>query len=471
MMLLLVGQLSYLQVYEAHRLSNDPRNFRALIRDFVRPRGEIVTADGQIVARSIKTNDELTFQRQYPLGPLFAQIAGVQSFVFGNTGIERTYNNELAGRDPALQLHNLPDILAERENTGNVVLSIRASLQQAAAQELGDSPGSIIVMDPRTGAILAMYSHPSFDPGPLAGHDTKDVQQYGQALGANPDKPDLPRAYRERYPPGSTFKVVTAAVALDAGLVTPDTEFPVRSSLALPQTTGTLMSFGGEPCGGTLANSLTVSCNPTFGDVGLQLGDQFVPGMQRFGIDSAPPLDIAPGAAPSAGPSAGSFQHNKPLFAFAGIGQGDVAVTPLQMALVACAVANNGVIMQPHGVDKITDTAGHTIKTTAPKPWRTATSPQTAAALKQMMISVVQAGTGTLAQADIPGVTVAGKTGTAQNPTGFAHAWFIALAPADNPQVVVAVLVEHGGSTNSETTGGRLAAPIAAHMIAHALTK
>lgn len=463
LILLLVGQLTYLQVYDADHLAHDPRNVRFQLRDFSKPRGQIQTSDGQVLARSVETKDELKFQRLYPQGALFSQIVGYQSFVFGNTGVEKTYNNELAGRDPVLQIRNVGDLLAGKEPVGNLVLSTSASLQAAARDALGAQHGSVVVMNPKTGAILAMYSNPSYDPQPYASHNSAAVQDYDKLLLASPDKPALPRAYRERFPPGSTFKVVTSSVALGTGRFTPDSTFPVLTELNLPQTTNTLKNFGGESCGGTLANSFTVSCNTTFGQLGLDLGNEFVPGMQKFGIGSAPPLDVSPGAADSVGPPPGSFQQNQPLFAFAGIGQGDVAVTPLQMALSASAVANNGQIMQPHVADRITDADDNTVKTIDPKPWQTAMTPQVASTMTSMMVSVVEGGTGTAAR--IPGVSVAGKTGTAQNQQGAPHAWFVGFAPAENPQVVVAVMVEHGGSAGSEATGGRVAAPIAAQMI------
>jgi penicillin-binding protein A len=463
LVLLLVAQLTYLQVYDADNLANDPRNIRAALRDFTRPRGKIVTADGQIVARSVETGDELKFQRLYPSGPLFSQLVGYQSFVFGNLGIERTYNNELAGRDPLLQIRNVGDVLAGKEPIGNVVLSVSAGLQAAARDALGNQRGSVVVMNPKTGSILAMYSNPSYDPQPYAGHNSKDVQAYNQLLRANPDKPDLPRAYRERYPPGSTFKVLTTSVALSLGLVTPETNFPTLSQLTLPQTSSTLKNFGGQSCGGTLARSFQQSCNTTFGQIGLDLGDQFPPGLEQFGIYSAPPLDVSPGGAESTGPAPGSFQQNKPNFAFAGIGQGDIFVTPLEMALATSGVANNGQIMQPHVGERITDGDDNSVKSIDPKAWRTAMPPQVAETVKTLMVSVVEGGTGTAAR--IPGVSVAGKTGTAQNETGAPHAWFVGFAPADDPQVAVAVIVEHGGDVGSEATGGRVAAPIAAQMM------
>ena len=464
LILLLVGQLTYLQVYDADHLANDPRNIRFQLRDFSKPRGRILTSDDQVVARSVETGDELKFQRLYPQGALFSQVAGYQSFVFGNTGVERTYNNELAGRDPLLQIRNVGDLLAGKEPIGNVVLSMSASLQAAARDALGAQHGSVVVLNPKTGAILAMYSNPSYDPQPFASHNSQAVQDYEKLLRANPDKPDLPRAYRERYPPGSTFKVITSSVALGTGRFTPETNFPQLTELDLPQTNNTLRNFGGERCGGTLALSFQESCNTTFGQIGLDLGNEFVPGMQKFGIGSAPPLDVAPGAAGSVGPPPGSFQNNQPLFAFAGIGQGDVAVTPLEMALSAAAVANNGQIMQPHVAERITDGDDNTVKTVGAKPWQTAMTPQVASTVASLMVSVVERGTGTAAR--IPGVSVAGKTGTAQVQGAAApHAWFVGFAPVEDPQVAVAVIVEHGGNAGSEATGGRVAAPIAAQMM------
>src|SRR5262249_47195229 len=367
LILLLVGQLTYLQVYDSDHLANDPRNIRFQLRDFSKPRGRILTSDDQVLARSVETGDELKFQRLYPQGALFSQLVGYQSFVFGNTGLERTYNNELAGRDPLLQIRNVGDLLAGKEPIGNVVLSTSASLQTAARDALGAQHGSVVVMNPKTGGIMAMYSNPSYDPQPFASHNSDAVQAYEKLLRAKPDKPDLPRAYRERFPPGSTFKVVTSSVALGTGRFTPQSVFPVRTELDLPQTNNTLKNFGGESCGGTLALSFQESCNTTFGQIGLELGNEFVPGMQKFGIGAAPPLAVAPGAADSVGPAPGSFQQNQPLFAFAGIGQGDVAVTPLQMALSASAVANKGQIMEPHVGDRITDGDDNTVKTIDPK--------------------------------------------------------------------------------------------------------
>jgi peptidoglycan glycosyltransferase len=470
LLLVLVAQLTYLQIVDANSLKHNPHNVRELLTAANRARGDVVSSDGTVLARSQQVSDGTVFKylRQYPTNELFSQVVGYRSFVFGSTGVENTYSKDLTGQTLQLQLHNISGLLSGNNNTGTVVLSLRADLQRAAQAALGFQRGSVVLLDVKTGAILAMYSNPSFNPNPLVSHDSKVAQAAFTALSQSPDKPNLPRAYRERYPPGSSFKTVTASVALEDGVANPNTVFPVRTQLTLPQTASTLKNFGGESCGGTLTESFTASCNTTFGQLGLQLGDQFVPGMAKFGIGATPPLDVSPGAVPSLGPAAGTFQANQPQFAFAGIGQGAVAVTPLQMALVADGIANGGVIMTPHVAKEIRDSNDKLVRTIDPSPWMTATTPQVAAAVTQMMVSVVQSGTGTGAQ--IPGVTVAGKTGTAQTVPGEApHAWFVAFAPAESPRYAVAVIVEHGGNVGSDATGGRVAAPIAATMLRAAL--
>ncbi len=470
LLLVLVGQLTYLQIVDANNLNHNPHNVRTLLQNANRPRGDVVTADGTVVAHSVPVSDgtEFKYLREYPTAGLFSQVVGYQSFVFGATGVEASYNSDLTGQSLRVQLHSLGDLLSGAQGTGTVVLSLRADLQRAAQAALGIQRGSVVTLDVKTGNVLAMYSNPTFDPNPLVVHNAASAQGAFTLLNANPDHPSLARAYRELYPPGSSFKTITASVALEDGIANPDTTFPVRNQLTLPQTSATLQNFGGESCGGTLTQSFTVSCNATFGQLGLQLGEQFVPGMAKFGIGAAPPLDDSPGAVASVGPAAGSFQSNQPEFAFAGIGQGVVAVTPLQMALVAEGLANGGVIMAPHVVSEIRDANNKLVERINPSPWMTATTPQVAAAVTQMMVNVVQSGTGTAAQ--IPGVTVAGKTGTAQNaPNQAPHAWFVAFAPAQAPRYAVAVLVEHGGSQGNDATGGAVAAPIAARMLRLAL--
>lgn len=470
LVLVLIGQLTYLQIVDADHLAHDPRNVRGALRDANRPRGPIVTADGVVLARSKEVDDgtEFKFQREYPEGGLFSQVVGYQSFVFGNTGVEQTYNDQLVGRDAEVQIENLPDLVEGSQSTGTVVLSLRADVQHAAIDGLHGQRGSVVALDTATGRILAMYSNPTYDPNPYAGHDTQNVQAYNKLLNADPAKPSLPRAYRERYSPGSTFKAVTASVGIETGVTSPDKVYPVLRELDLPQTDATLRNFGGHSCGGPLSLGLTVSCNTTFGQVGLDLGEQFVPGMEKFGLNATPPLDISPGAVDSIA-ALPPFQDNQPQYAFAGIGQGVVTTTPLEMALVAQGIANGGVIMRPHVGGEIRDANGDLVRKIDDGQWRTAISPATAQAVNAMMQSVVNSPQGTGTAARINGVNVAGKSGTAQAPNNQVNAWFIAFAPAEGARVAVAVIVEGGGDAGNEATGGRVAAPIARDVLRVAL--
>ena len=465
LLLVLVGQLTYLQVVDAKQLANNDRNPRHLFEQFNSPRGKIISADGTVLARSVDVKDEYGKQREYPLGELMSQIVGYTSITIGSTGLESTYNDLLLGKGRStIGMQDVVDFLKGKKRVGNLQTSLRVDAQQKAKELLGDQKGSVVVIEPATGDIVAMYSNPSFDPTPLVSHSPKVVQTYFDLLTADPNKPNLPRAFREIYPPGSTFKTVTTAASIDHIPGVLDRTFPSLTSILVPQAGRPIANFGGERCGGTLENSFIHSCNTTFARLGFELGEQFPPAMGQFGIYSAPPLDVAPGAVASTGPAAGSFENNKPQFALAGIGQGNVFTTPLQMALVAAGIANKGVIMQPHVGHSVTDDAGKPLETIAPKVWKRATSEATAAQVRDFMIQVVQQGTGTAAR--LPGITVAGKTGTAQTDSDpRPHAWFVAFAPAEAPQYAISVIVEHGGSEQSEATGGKVAAPIARDML------
>ena len=467
LLLLLVAQLTYLQVVDAKRLAHDPLNRRVALRDLRAPRGEIVSADNRVLARSVPSNDEYKLQRVYPFGELVAPVVGFQSIVVGSTGLERTYSSVLAGRGGSrLGFRDLADFIRGKTRVGNLITSLRVDAQLKAKELLGNQRGSVVVIEPTTGAVVVMYSNPSFDPSPLAGHISRDVQQYFDLLSNAPDNPALSRAFREIYPPGSTFKVVTAASALDAGTVTLETAFPSRTSLTPPQSSQPIANFGASSCGGDLTTVFVRSCNTAFAQMGLDLGNDFVPRMAGFGVGEAPPLDVSPGAAVSTGPTAGSFDTNKPFFALAGIGQGDVATTPLQMALVAAGIANGGIVMEPHVGTAVRDDEGRLLTTIEPKVWKRAATPATAATVRDLMIQVVNGRNGTGTAARLPGITVAGKTGTAQTQPGEdPHAWFVAFAPAEAPRYAVAVIVEHGGNSGSEATGGRVAAPIARDLL------
>ncbi len=470
LILLLVAQLTYLQVVDASNLANDPNNVRKQLKDFNRARGDILTADGQIVAQSIPTTGDFKYRRDYPQTGLFAHVVGYQSFVnlVGSTGVEASYGKVLTGQDTSLQLDNLGNTLSGKAVTNDVVLSLTESAQKAAESALRGQRGSVVALDVQTGAVVAMYSNPTFNPNGLSVHSTPFVQNAFNAINSDENgKPALQRAYRFRYSPGSTFKVITSKSAIEAGLTsTDDRVFDEENGFQIPGTDTLLRNFGGGSCGGTLRVSLINSCNATFARLGYELDDRFPPAMQQCGIESAPPIDLEPKAEKSVGPLIGA---DKARFALAGIGQGDVFTTPLQMALIAEGIANNGVIKEPHVVQEVHNSQGQTVQTTEPKDWMTCMQPTTAAALTSMMIDVVNEGSGTEAQID--GIEVAGKTGTAQtgvdgeNP----HAWFIAFAPANAPRYAVAVIVEHGGDIGSEATGGAVAAPIAKQLLQNLL--
>jgi peptidoglycan glycosyltransferase len=467
LILLLVGQLTYLQVVDANNLANDPKNVRKQLKDFNRARGKILTADGQIVAESTPTTGDFKYLRQYPQVDLFAHVAGYQSFVnlVGSSGVEESYNKVLTGQDTSLQLQNIGNALSGKADTNDVVLSLTESAQKAAKDALGGQRGSVVALDVQTGAVLAMYSNPTFNPNGLSVHNTQVVQDTFNQINSG-DKAALQRAYRDRYSPGSTFKTITTKSALETGTATPETEFPFSDGFLIPGTQTTLRNFGNGSCGGSsLTDSLVESCNATFAQLGYEMGDAFAPQMEQCGINQAPPIDLSPAAADSIGPTPGA---DRARFALAGIGQGDVFTTPLQMALIAEGIANNGVIREPHVVKEIRNSEGTTVRTIDPTDWTKCMEPTTAAALTNMMIQVVARGSG--AEAQIDGVTVAGKTGTAQTTAGESpHAWFIAFAPAETPRYAVAVIVEHGGDFGDEATGGAVAAPKAKAVLENLL--
>lgn len=461
-------QLNNLQVFSAKRLNEHPANTRSVVADFSRPRGSIFSADGFVLATSEPSDDDFERQRRYPEGALFAQITGYFSFTFGTEGIERTYNDALTGRDAGpVRLDNLDDLLLDQPRTGDVTLTVSRAIQEVAVNSLGGRKGSVVALDPRTGAVLAMASLPTYDPSPLAGHNLASVRTAWEGLIADPDQPLRPRSYRDRYFPGSSFKVVTAAAGLTSGVATATRpSYPRLTQLPLPQASAPLGNFGGSSCGGTLPEALRVSCNTTFAQLGLDLGGpRLQAGAEAFGFNSPPPIDL-PFPAPSAFPDARAFDRDKPALAKSAIGQQDVSATPLQMALVAAGVANGGVVMTPHLLADVRDNEGAVVTEFKPRPWKEAVTPDVARTLNDMMVGVVEAGSGTRAR--IPGVKVAGKTGTAQTGLGRSHVWFMAFAPAEAPRVAVAVMLENV-SNSSDATGGLLAAPIAKAVMERAL--
>lgn len=466
MFCLLLAALTRIQVLDADKLQSNVHNTRALTEAFSAERGVIQTIDGVVLARSVESPDEFKRQRQYPEGALFAPITGYLSFTYGADGAERAFNKDLVGGTLVGGDRSLKNLFDSGQKTADVTLTINAAVQRAANEALAGRRGAVVALDPSTGAVIAMVSFPSFDPSPLAAHKQEEVRSAYDQLQATPGKPMLPRPYRESYAPGSTFKVVTAAAAFDHDPSLTTKQYPRLKQLDIPRTEKDLPNFGGSTCGGTVADLLRVSCNTGFAQLGLDLGGtNLAAEADAFGFDERPPFDL-PAAAASHFPDPAEFEKNEPGVAFSSIGQQNVTATPLQMALVASAFANNGVIMKPHVLSQVTDEKGNVVRTAKPEQWRRATSAETAAAVRDMMIDVARRGTATRAQ--IAGVTVAAKTGTAQTVGNNAHAWLIAFAPAEAPKVAIAVIVESQEGLG-DVTGGRIAAPIAQRVMAAAL--
>ena len=464
----LFAQLNYIQVLKADDLANNPGNNRLAVRDFSSPRGEIRTADGVVIARSVPVDTPFERLREYPEGALFAHITGYFSFTYGSDGVERTYGAELSGRSGDVRLRQLGNVLADEPQGANVTLTVSKAVQEAAAGALGDRKGAVVALDPRSGAVLALQSFPTYDPNPLSAHDQKAVQAEWQRLSTSAEKPMLPRTYRERYAPGSTFKVVTAAAALERAPELVTKNYPVTERLDLPQTDQDLPNFGGGRCGGPLSELMRVSCNTGFAQLAIDMGAaDLAAEAADFGFGAVPPLDL-PAVVRSFFPEASAFARDIPALAKSAIGQQDVTATPLQMALVAAAVGNGGTAMKPKVMSEVRDGQGRLIRSVKAEPWREVMSPQNAAALRDMMVGVVTSGSGT--RAAIPGVAVAAKTGTAQTTGDNAHAWMIAFAPAEAPTVAVAVVVESQDGV-SEATGGRVAAPIVQAVLRAALAR
>lgn len=466
--------LTSIQVFQAPSLNADDRNVRNTYREAGRDRGPILLAGSPIV-ESVPVDSPYRFLRIYANGPLYAPVTGFSSVVFGQSGMEDAANSVLNGTAPALWRQRLGDLVTGRQpQGGSVELTIDSAVQQAAFDGLGDRTGAVVALDPTTGAILAMVSTPSFDPNVLAGHDTAAVNQAWQDLLAAPGSPLANKAIAgDTYAPGSTFKLIDLAAALSTGQYTAETRVPAPDTLTLPGSSATISNPGGARCDdgetATLALALQKSCNTPFAQLAIDLGvDAIRAQAQAFGFET--PLDVPLAVTKS---RLGEVVDDAALGQTA-IGQRDVRVTPMQMAMVAAGIANDGVVMQPYLVATERAADLTIISRTSPREFSTAVTPEVAETMTQMMVAVVDGGTGTAAA--IPGVSVAGKTGTAES--GFddgtersnPHAWMVAFAPAEDPKVAVAVLVANGGTPGqSDYTGGALAGPIARAVLEAAL--
>ena len=357
--LIAFAQVNYIQVFAADRIAEDPANAqRQLIAEYKVDRGSILAADGTtVLASSRKSPGQLRFQRRYPHGELYAHETGFYSFVFGRTELEQSYNEFLTGDAAELLPQTLTDLILGRPKQGaTIVTTLVPEIQEAAAAAAEAEAGDVAIaaIDPATGDVLALVSEPTYDPNPLASQDPKVVRDSWDELNADPEKPLLSRASDELFPPGSTFKLVTASAALENGFG-PESLWPNPNELDLPLTDATIENFGGSTCSGgsqiTLADALRQSCNVVFGAVGLELGAEKLAEQARaYGFTAEAGQDLVPFDIPwTSGvfPAPETFVDREPAVAISAIGQQDVAANPLQMALVAAAIANDGVEMQP----------------------------------------------------------------------------------------------------------------------------
>jgi peptidoglycan glycosyltransferase len=407
----------------------------------------------------VPTDGRLKYLRQYPQGELYAAVTGYHSLIYNNSQLERAENDVLSGSDGRLALRRLADLFTGRDPAGgDVVLTLDPAVQEAAMAGLEGVTGAVVALDPSSGAILGMASTPSYDPTRLSSHDPAAIRAYWDELGAAERDPRLNRAIGDNYPPGSLFKVVVSAAALEDGY-TPDTVIPAPDELPLPNSSRVIPNFNGSSCSSTgeqtLNDALTISCNTAFAQLGMDLGEDRVREMaEAFGMDGEKfdiPLRVQ-------GSSIGDVEDDAAL-AQTSIGQRDVRMTPLQAAMIAATVANDGHQMRPYLVDQVQAPDLTVIDSTEPEEWRNPVSVDVANQLTEMMKSVVANGSGRAAR--IPGVEVAGKTGTAQVSEDVAdHTWFMGFAPADDPKIAVAVFVANGGGT-----GGERSAPIARQVM------
>jgi peptidoglycan glycosyltransferase len=471
----LLANATFLQYWQAEDLSSlsaHPDNRRVRDLQFSRERGAILV-QGKAIAQSVKSKDRYKFQRVYPNGPQYAQVTGYFSRDFGLGGIESNQDSILSGSDSSLFVNRVIDLFGNDEpKGGNVTVTINPKAQKAAfdgLRKLGTNvKGAVVAIEPATGKILAMVSSPTYDPNKLATHDFAAAGRTKARLQSSPDGPLQNRAIEETLPPGSTFKVVTSSAALDKSRFTPDSRVP--GGRILDVTNGRpVQNENGASCGGgtiTLARALEVSCNVAFAWLGLKVGEKDMRAQSDaygFGARYFTELDDSltkQAISHFSDPPPGSDTLDPAFLALSAIGQYDVRATPLQMAMVAAGVANSGKVMKPYLVDEVQSPDLDVLKKTESSELSQAISPASARQLTEMMVGVVDQGTAVSAQ--IPGVRVAGKTGTAQSAPGRPpYAWFVSFAPADDPKVAVAVLVQDAGVERDAISGNGLAAPIA----------
>ncbi|HEX8488019.1 MAG TPA: penicillin-binding protein 2 [Propionibacteriaceae bacterium] len=464
MFALLLANGTYMMVFRQESLAAEPQNRRVRDAEFAQDRGSILAAGKTEIATTKPVKDRFKFQRTYPEGSLYTPITGFYSYDHARSALESTYNTQLAGTDDSLFVRRIIDMATNRTPEGaSVQTTIVPKVQKAAAKALGNQKGAVVALDPQTGAVLALVTSPTYDANAIASHDIAKADRAYTKLATAADRPMSNRAAREIYPPGSTFKLVTAAAGLAAGK-TPNSKLKSPNRLRLPNTNTYLPNS--TNCGGsetTLQRALEVSCNTAFANLGIELGqDALRAQAEKFGFDQRHLSDL--------NGVASQFPDNMDpaQTGLSAIGQFDVAASPLQMAMVTAAIANDGALMDPYAVSMVQSPNLNALSTHKPTKLSQPMTPENARLLKKMMVSVVADGTGR--NAAISGVDVGGKTGTAQSdPKRKPFAWFTSFAPAEDSKVAVAVIVEDADIPRNDIAGGRVAAPIAKAVMEAAL--
>jgi penicillin-binding protein A len=459
-----------IQFFQAPNLADNPRNARTIYASYDVQRGSILVG-GAPIAESVPSGDEYKYQRVYTNGPLYSAVTGYYTLGQGSAGIEQSLNDYLSGTSSSQFLDYLNRIITGQNPQGaSVSLTIDPVAQQAAYDALGDLQGAVVAIEPSTGRILAMVSKPDYDPNSLAVHDTQLVDDtYNQLLEASGD-PLINKTINDLNPPGSTFKIVTTAAALQNAGLPVDHTMDNTARYQLPGSDSTVSNAGGGTCGSgdqvSIATAFILSCNIPMAELGVEMGNQDLKDMaDAFGFNKelTVPMDVTASQFPSA---AGDDAQ----LALQSFGQGSDTATPLQIAMLSAAVANGGTIMTPNLVESINAPDLSTLQSFQPEQWATPMTSDTASTISQLMVEAVQSGAATNARID--GTSVAGKTGTAENGDGDPYTlWFTGYAPADNPQIAVAVVVEDGGGQGQSGTGNSLAAPIAKQVLEAVLNK
>jgi len=469
MFVALLSSTSIVQAFQADNLSADARNTRTLLDSYSVERGAILV-DGEPIAQSMPVDDDFKFLRTYSNGPLYAPITGFIPINGAPTGLEHALNGELTGTSNAQFFDKFSSLITGDDPKGAAVeTTIDPVTQQAAWDALGDKTGSVVVLEPDTGRILAMVSKPSFDPNLLSVHNNTDVTNAYQGLLDDAGAPLINRAINSLNPPGSVFKLVVVTAALESGKFTAESTFPNPGTFQLPGSSSVVTNSGGGTCGEgetvTIANALRLSCNIPMAELGLQLGDAALrETAEKFGFNSTftTPLQSSKSNYPQTLDDAQT--------ALSSFGQTDVRATPLQMAVVSAAIANGGVAMKPNLVEEILAPDLSPLQSFEPEVLRRVMSTDTAASLTAMMVNNVQDGAASNARID--GVKVAGKTGTAENGSTEPYTlWFTGFAPANDATHAITVLIEDGGGMGQTGFGNLLAAPVAQKVLGAVLNK